>query len=137
LEPTTTYFIIDDDVDDQNLLVEALIHNDATCRCLTANDGQEGITYLLTAAIPIPDVIFLDLNMPVMSGRVCLTALKQTPRLQHIPVIIYSTTSNKKEILETMEQGASYFLTKKNSFKELYEALALIPVIADREPHAC
>lgn len=68
-----------------------------------------------------------------MGGREFLAAIKQTPHLQHVPVIIYSTTSNKKEILEAMKQGASYFLTKKNSFKELVEALALIPLIADRE----
>jgi len=136
LKPGATYFIIDDDIDDQEFLIEALIHNDPDCRCFTANDGQKGMTDLLTAAIPIPDVIFLDLNMPLMSGKECLTALKQSPYLQHIPVIIYSTSSNKEEILEIMEQGASYFLTKKNSFKELNEALVLIPLIADRGPRA-
>lgn len=85
----------------------------------------------MDAIIPIPDVIFLDLNMPLLNGRKCLAVLKKTLFLQHIPIIIYSTTSNKKEIQEITEQGASYFLIKKPSFKELREELSSIPVMAN------
>ena len=126
MKTAKTYFIVDDDPDDQQFLIEALVENDPTCRCFTASDGQEAITNLSDATISIPDVIFLDLNMPLMNGRECLTALKRATLLQHIPVIIYSTTSNIEEIREILGQGASYFLMKKYSFKELREEIALI-----------
>lgn len=119
--PAKTYFIVDDDIDDQQFLIEALIENEPSCRCFTVSNGQEAVANLIEAIIPPPDVIFLDLNMPLMNGRECLAALKQVPSLQHIPVVIYSTTSNKKEIKEIIALGASYFLMKTPSFKELRE----------------
>ena len=103
--------------------MEALTENDATSQCFTAYDGEEAITNLKNASVPLPDVIFLDLNMPGMNGKQCLAELKRTPSLQHIPVIIYSTSSDKKEIRETMQMGALYFLIKKSSFRELREDL--------------
>ena len=118
-----TYYIVDDDTDDQQFLVEALTENEATSQCFTAHDGEEAITKLKNASVPLTDVIFLDLNMPGMNGKQCLAELKRTPSLQHIPVIIYSTSSDKKEIQETMEMGALYFLIKKSSFRELREDL--------------
>ena len=132
--PTKTYFIVDDDIDDQQFLIEALVKNDPSCKCYTASNGQEAITGLADATIPFPDVIFLDLNMPLMNGRECLVALKQTPSLQHIPVIIYSTTSDKKEIQEITELGAAYFLIKKPGFKQLREEISSIPVMIKQDP---
>jgi CheY-like chemotaxis protein len=133
LIPRKIYFIVDDDTDDQQFLIEALGKNDPSCKCFTASDGQEAITGLVDATIPPPDVIFLDLNMPLMNGRECLVALKQMPTLLHIPIIIYSTTSNKKEMQGITEQGASYFLVKQSSFKELCEEISLIPVMITRD----
>ena len=76
--------------------------------------------------VPLPDAIFLDLNMPQLNGKQCLAELKQTPSLRHIPIIIYSTTSNKKEIQDTLDMGASHFMIKKSSSKDLREELSLI-----------
>lgn len=113
-------------MDDQQFLKEALIDNDPTAQCFTAYDAQEALTSLNDVLIPLPDAIFLDLNMPGLDGKQCLAELKRTPSLQHIPVVIYSTTSDKKEIQETLKMGASYFLIKRNSFKELKKALSPI-----------
>ena len=123
---TKTYYIVDDDTDDQQFLTEALIENDPTARYFTAYDAQAALTNLNDALIPLPDAIFLDLNMPGLDGKQCLAELKRTPSLQHIPVVIYSTTSDEREILETLNMGASYFLIKRNSFNELKTALSPI-----------
>jgi CheY-like chemotaxis protein len=133
LVKTKIYFIVDDDIDDQRFLIEALVENDPFSRCFTASNGQEAITHLTDAVVPIPDVIFLDLNMPGLSGRQCLLILKQTPSFQHIPVIIRSTTSNPKEIEEISKLGASYFLIKRESFEELCKELAAIEIIAHHD----
>ena len=132
---TKTYYIVDDDTDDQQFLREALIENDSTAHCFTAYDAQEALTNLNGVLIPLPDAIFLDLNMPGMDGKQCLAELKRTPSLQHIPVVIYSTTSDKTEIQETLKMGASYFLIKKNSFNELKTALYPIVKALDTPIH--
>jgi CheY-like chemotaxis protein len=120
------YFIVDDDTDDQQLLIEALTENDPNIQCFSSPNGKEAIINLNNLSIPLPDAIFLDLNMPQFSGKQCLAELKKTPHLQHIPVIIYSTTSNTKEIQDTLQMGAWYFMIKKSSFNELREELSLI-----------
>ena len=125
---TKIYYIVDDDTDDQQFLREALIENDPIAQCFTAYDAQEALTNLNDALIPLPDAIFLDLNMPGLDGKQCLAELKRTPSLRHIPVVIYSTTSDEKEIQETLNMGASYFLIKRNSFNELKTALSPIIV---------
>jgi CheY-like chemotaxis protein len=131
---TNIYFIVDDDVDDQQLLIDALVENNQFSQCFTASNGQEAIIHLTNAIVPIPEVIFLDLNMPGLNGKQCLIILKHSPSFQHIPVIIYSTTSNKREIQEIYELGATYFLIKKDSFKELLKELASIEIIAHNDP---
>ncbi|HEY4935181.1 MAG TPA: response regulator [Puia sp.] len=120
------YYIVDDDTDDQQFLIEALTENDINVQCFTAPNGKEAINNLKKAVIPLPDAIFLDLNMPQLNGKQCLAELKRTASLQHIPVIIYSTTSNKKEMQDTLQMGASYFIVKKSSFKDLRKELSLI-----------
>lgn len=134
MKKNKAYFIVDDDIDDQQFLAEALAENDPGCRCFTASNGSEAISYLIDAFIPMPDVIFLDLNMPILNGEQFLVILKQTSSLQHIPVIIYSTTSNKREMEEMKKRGASYFLVKTHSFKALREELASIAILADQDP---
>ena len=126
MKKTNTYYIVDDDIDDQQFLIEALTESDPSAQCFTATKGQDAIEHLQKAETLLPDAIFLDLNMPGINGKQCLAELKQISSLQQIPIIIYSTSSNKRDIQETMQLGASYFLVKQNSYKELCEALATI-----------
>jgi CheY-like chemotaxis protein len=62
-------YIMDDDPDDQEFLIQALKDLDPSIECFTAKNGQEGLHKLETAAIPLPFLIFLDLNMPRINGR--------------------------------------------------------------------
>jgi CheY-like chemotaxis protein len=134
LKKAKIYFVVDDDIEDQQFLIEALMGNDPSCQCFTALNGQEAISNLLDEITPIPDVIFLDLNMPVLNGKKCLAIVKQTPAYQHIPVIIYSTTSSKQEIQEIVKQGAAHFLMKTHNFNELREELTSIDLMANNDP---
>ncbi len=118
--------MIDDDLDDQNFLIEALTENDATVKCITAVNGQAAINHLKKAGSSLPDAIFLDQNMPGLNGRQCLLELKKTPALKHIPVIIYSTSSDIFERQKFMDLGAFYFLIKSFSFQKLKEELLVI-----------
>jgi len=72
----------------------------------------------------IPDVIFLDLNMPIINGQEFLATLKSTAGLQDIPVIILSTASDSLIAYKLKAEGASGFLTKPTSIKELSNLLS-------------
>jgi len=119
------YFIVDDDPDDQELFVEALQGLDEFCKCETAFNGQDALDKL-NKMPSVPDFIFLDLNMPRMNGKQFLAEIKKAKTLQDIPVIIYSTSTDKKDILDTIELGAIYFLEKPNRFNDLTKALSNI-----------
>lgn len=115
--------IIDDDAEDRELFLEAVNKINPAIRSRSAKDGLEAMR-LLTNGIPVlPDFIFLDINMPLMNGRECLIELQRNPKLKKIPVIMYSTTSDTKEIQSYYKLGAHDFLIKPSSFDKLVEAL--------------
>ena len=115
-------FLIDDDIDDQEFFTEALKDVDPNIKCQVASSCDEGLELLNNSPV-IPDYIFLDLNMPKVDGKKCLLELKKNARVKDIPVIIYSTSSLKKDIDETKAMGAVYFLTKPAAFRELCDAI--------------
>lgn len=117
------FFIADDDPDDLELFIEALQQIDAECECVTAFNGLEALDKLSKQPFYIPDFIFLDLNMPRMNGKECLVEIKKSDRLKKIPVIMYSTSGERKYIQETMELGAVFFFQKPNRFGEFIQAL--------------
>ena len=123
----------DDDLDDCQLLFEAFFRIDPTILCVFANDGKEALK-ILRQSPGLPDYIFLDVNMPVMDGKACLVELKKDKRLEPIPVIIYSTTTNKSEIYKLFELGACDYIRKPNTFDELCKTLQS-KVIKLQSPH--
>ncbi len=117
----------DDDVDDCELVVEALEKIDPNIECERASDGREALNMLMeNSNSELPDYIFLDVNMPVMDGRKCLMELKKDERLKDIPVVIYSTSQNEKEISELYKMGAQEYVQKPNSFNDLCFSLKLL-----------
>jgi CheY-like chemotaxis protein len=75
----TTVFLIDDDRDDREIFMEALAEIDNSAICYTAENGLDALNKL-NENLVIPQFIFLDLNMPRMSGRECLVELKNRYR---------------------------------------------------------
>ncbi|GAB3326123.1 response regulator [Larkinella ripae] len=105
-----TCFLIDED--DQELFTLALKKLDPSLTCVVADDCGEALQKLKQDDNFWPQYIFLDLNMPRMHGKQCLMELKKIARIRHIPIIIYSTSSEPRDIQETKALGASDFLTK-------------------------
>ncbi len=119
-----TCFLIDDDVDDQDIFILALEEVDPTIRCHVASDGVEALQKLEEDSSFRPDYIFLDLNMPRMNGRQCLAAIKKVHSLRDIPVVIYSTSSDQKDMAETKQLGAADYIVKPNTVSALADILA-------------
>ncbi len=116
-------FLIDDDIDDQELFIEAVHELDAEINCVCASNGEEGLAILEGLQTKLPDLIFLDLNMPRLNGKQCLVRLKTNTKLRHIPVVMYTTSSQESDAHESLKLGAVNFITKPSSFRELCEKL--------------
>ena len=119
------FLLADDDQDDTEMFSEALamIDNNIVCHC--ASDGREALKKLNELSEK-PQIIFLDVNMPVMNGWQCLKHLKADKRYEKIPVIIISTSSHQREQEIAAELGAFCYLTKPNDFNELTTILDVI-----------
>ena len=122
----TRFFLVDDDADDISIFKEVMQDVNPTVEIVSAGDGQEALKILKQNKSDLPDIIFLDLNMPRMGGKECLVELKNDYELRQIPVIMYTTSSQSKDIEETMLKGAICFITKPSSLKELKNILSAI-----------
>jgi CheY-like chemotaxis protein len=117
--------LVDDDVDDQYLFTEALKAIYPTIECMIANNGREAISKLGSCS-PMPTLIFLDLNMPLMNGYECMAELKKNTAFRHLPVVVYTTSNKITELKRITEMGAKVFLTKLSNFNILKNELAEI-----------
>ena len=119
-------YLIDDDMDDIELFREALEEVNPSILLQFANDGYEAVKNLTERKDALPDLIFLDISMPTFSGLQCLASFKKDEQLKDLPVIMYTTSSQEREIRTARELGASAFVTKPNDFKVLKRLLALV-----------
>jgi len=110
--------LIDDDEDDQELFLLAIKEIAASVECITLDNPRSALIQLENRALTA-DVIFLDLNMPIMTGQQFLSELTKRESLSRIPVIILSTSSNIETINQAKALGAISFITKPSNFKEL------------------
>ncbi len=117
--------LVDDDLDDQMLFIDAVKEIDPTIQCHVANNGLQAMLSLRTKS-PAPGIIFLDLNMPKMSGYECLAEIKKEKHFEKIPVVIYSTSKIESEKERTIQMGAKHFFTKPPDFTLLKEELSRI-----------
>lgn len=113
------FLLADDDSDDSELFCEAVNEIDESIVCYLAADGGEVLEKLEDKTFDVPDVIFLDINMPEVNGWECLKALKSQPAYRRVPVIIYSTSSAERDIQKAYDLGAAYFLTKPDNYNVL------------------
>jgi len=116
--------LVDDDADDQFYFTDAIHEVNETVQCEIANNGREAIEQIKLPAPP--DVIFHDLNMPVMNGYECLSYLKKEDRYKNIPVVIFTTSQNENNIERSRKMGAELFFTKPASFTTLCSKLGKI-----------
>ena|ERR1700722_12677604 len=121
-----TFLLADDDPDDVSMFREALSIIDPSIIFYYAQNGRGVLDNLGDKNLENPDIIFLDINMPIMNGWECLAKLKQSELYRDIPVFIYSTASRNKEVEKAFDMGAVCFFTKPTEFKQLVNNLKVI-----------
>ncbi|HEU4903687.1 MAG TPA: response regulator [Flavisolibacter sp.] len=119
-------FLIDNDEDDREIFALALHEIDRQLPFETAAGGPEALARMSTDPAFSPTVIFLDMNMPLMSGPQCLQAIRDMERFRDTPVYILSTSSDPFAREEVLRLGATDFLVKPCSFGDMVALLSSV-----------
>ncbi|NNC70365.1 MAG: response regulator [Flavobacteriaceae bacterium] len=114
--------LVDDDFDDRLFFEEAINEIKIDTDLKIFNHGQLLMDYLYEEN-SFPDLIFLDLNMPIKNGMECLKEIRGIPKFKEIIIAIYSTSSSEQDIENTFVNGANIYINKPNSFKELKKVI--------------
>ena len=121
--------LADDDQDDRLFFTDAFDELRIKTKVNTFNDGVELMNYLNDADSVLPNVLFLDLNMPKKNGLECLLEIKKNENLNDIAIAIYSTSSSEEHIEETFINGANIYIKKPSDFETLKKILAEVVTI--------
>lgn len=113
--------LADDDEDERLFFAKALQAAHIPTNLVTVENGEELIDYLKTSE-PLPDALFLDINMPRKNGSESLREIKADKSIKEFPVIIYSTCLTEKMIDVLYKEGAYYYL-RKGDFSDLVRSL--------------
>lgn len=121
--------LADDDDDDRLFFKEAIEEVKVKTVVAMVNDGVELMEYLDRLDIHLPDLLFLDLNMPRKSGMECLQEIRSSNRFKDLVIAIYSTSGLEKDIEETFVRGANIYIKKPNDFEVLKTLLSKVVTI--------
>lgn len=127
-----TVILVDDDLDDHEVFKSACMVVDPTIEVIGFESGEQALRDLSTFEI-MPDMIFLDLNMPRLNGIEVLEAVKAMEKMKVVPVIVYTTSFDTwvKERCQTI--GAADVIEKPNSFDALCEKLGTLLKVSVRQ----
>ena len=114
--------LADDDRDDRFFFNKVLNTIPIPTRLSTTEDGEKLMNYLVANSTNLPDVLFLDVNMPKKNGSECLKEIKQNEKLKLLPVIIYST-SMYEDVADLLYNSGAHYYVRKTDLMELREVL--------------
>jgi chemotaxis family two-component system response regulator Rcp1 len=120
MSPTITkpaeILLVEDNAADARLTMEALRDNEPCGNLHAVENGQEALAWLRQEGeygeAPRPDIILLDLNMPTKDGRQTLAEIKADDSLKRIPVVVFSTSTDERDILHAYDLKANCYVTK-------------------------
>lgn len=115
MKTTRSILLVEDDSDDQEIFIQALRKIRQVTLFGIVNNAREAIE-MLRDSLALPDLIFMDINMPMMSGLEYLSAVDQYPRLKKVPVIMLTSADNHRE--EALKLGAKGFIKKSGKERD-------------------
>ncbi len=125
--------LVENDFEHLRLTRYILQRNKVPGNIFVVRDGQEAIDFLYqrksfanASTSPRPDLVLLDLNIPLVDGKEVLRIMKQDKRLRDIPVVIVSSSNRQEDIAFAREAGASAFISKSGGFDQLNAALSTV-----------
>jgi CheY-like chemotaxis protein len=122
--------LVEDNEGDILLTVEALEEGKITNRIDIVRDGKQAINFLSKKApyaeVAIPQLVLLDINLPKKNGYEVLQFIKSNDNIKHLPVIMLTTSSSEKDIIESYKSYANCYITKPVEVKDFMNAVASI-----------
>jgi len=122
--------LVEDNPGDARLTREALRDAKVRNNLHVAPDGVEALAFLRRqgkhTAVPKPDLILLDLNLPKKDGREVLEEIKQDDQLRHIPVVILTTSQAERDIAESYRLRANAYVTKPVDLEQFLKVVQSI-----------
>ena len=117
-------FLADDDPDDRLFFADALSELTIKSEVTFFINGVELMDHLLDPDTPLPNLLFLDLNMPLKGGIDCLREIRSTDKLRNLCVAIYSTSGSQQDVENTFVLGANIYIRKPNDYDNLKKVLS-------------
>ena len=118
--------IVDDDADDREIIRDAFVNAIEEQDYVFIENGDKLLEHLNKNDNGSPSLIMLDLNMPGKDGREILKEIKGDPRFQHIPTIVFTTSSSQRDRQIVYNLGANCFITKPDTFNKLVELTSCV-----------
>jgi CheY-like chemotaxis protein len=118
--------LADDDADDRLFFKEAMEEINPDTLVSFVNDGSQLMYFLNQPGIQLPDIIFLDLNMPIKNGMDCLMEIRANDRFKEVIIAMYSTSGSEQDVQEAFVLGANIYIKKPNNFADLKASLAKV-----------
>ena len=115
--------LADDDIDDCHFFKEALLALPLPTQLSIVHDGDELMNYLIEHVEHLPNVLFLDINMPRKNGFECLSEIKQNEKLKDLPVVMFSTSGAQEKISILFKTGADVYVRKPSNFAQLVQVI--------------
>ncbi len=129
VSPGQTILIVEDSDEDFEIAERALRESQMKNPLRRCEDGQETLDYLYhsgpysDAPAPRPGIILLDLNLPGVDGRRVLSRIKSDEALKDIPVVVLTTSSDKRDIESCYGMGANTYIAKPVDLDDFVESL--------------
>ncbi|NMH27340.1 response regulator [Flavobacterium silvaticum] len=116
--------LADDDEDDRLFFCDAIREIDSSVDITSVSDGQRLMDFLSVSSVSLPDILFLDMNMPCENGKECLKEIREAAHLKNLVVIIYSTSGDENQVADAFAIGANGYIKKPNDFSSLKQVVA-------------
>jgi CheY-like chemotaxis protein len=123
----------EDDEDDRFLFSDVLHDFHSKLRVEFVSNGVKLMELLKNY---VPDLLFLDLEMPFKNGLECLLEIRESASLQHLPVVVFSSTTRQSNIQTAYELGAHLFLVKSPTFSEYASSIRAVLELDWSSPNA-
>jgi two-component system response regulator len=120
--------VAEDNPEDLEILRRALARSGLACDLRVARDGQEAVALLLEdeRAVPPPDLVVLDLNMPKLNGLEVLQRIRASGRIALLPVVMLTVSTRDEDVMESYRLGANTYLQKPAEFSQLVRLLEVL-----------
>ncbi len=120
---SVTVFYTDDDEEDLEFFKDIIKGISDNVKIITHQSGKN-LLVALNNPPPDPNMLFLDLNMPGMTGFDVLRQIRENEILKELPIIIFTTSQDDEAIAKSRNLGANYFVTKTGNFNDLKKSIA-------------